>query len=78
MMIAPILVSLALAMVFGIVTQSVVGTENLLAYAWVDAVFWSTIGAGVGAAAISALLGCRICRNVEGRLHTLCRESACR
>lgn len=78
MMIAPILVSLVLAMVFGIVTQSIVGTENLLAYAWVDGIFWSIIGAGVGVAAISALLGCRICPTDEGRLRTACREAACR
>lgn len=78
MMIAPIFASAILAMVFGIITQAVLGTENLVAYPWVDAVFWSILSAGVAVSAFQALLGCRICRTDEGHLHALCREEACR
>lgn len=78
MMIAPILASASLAMLFGIVTQAVVGTENLIAHPWVDAMFWSILGAGVGVSTFEAVLGCRICRTTEGRFRSLCRQGSCR
>jgi uncharacterized membrane protein HdeD (DUF308 family) len=77
-MIAPIFASAVLAMVFGIVAQTVLGAENLVAHPWVDSVFWSILIAGVAVSAVQAFLGCRICRTDEGRLRALCREEACR
>lgn len=49
-------------MLFGIIAVLYLGHDDLIAYAWVDIVFWSLIGAGVALAAINIAWECLPCR----------------
>jgi len=57
-----LLLSAIAATLFGIIAVLYLGPGDLLAYAWVDVVFWSLIGAGVALAAINIAWECLPCR----------------
>lgn len=67
-----ILLSLTAAMVFGLAAHAVFGTEALATLPWIDVVFASIIGAGLGMA-IGEPIFCRICRRAKQRRAGLAR-----
>ena len=58
----PTLLGLTIAMVFGIFAHAFYGTEQLMQQGWIDIVFWSLIGTGIGVSLIQVFGACTPCR----------------
>jgi hypothetical protein len=73
-----LLLSFALAALFGIAAGSLYGWDALVDQPWVDHVFWALLLAGFAFAAIDNLRGawCRLCGRVAGTL-PFCRRGPC-
>lgn len=71
-----ILMSLIIAMVFGLAVDNVYGTQALMQYAWVDYTFWWIIGSGVIMAAVSPVRE-NLCRFFHCRLPAVCHGQPC-
>ncbi|MCB1863874.1 MAG: hypothetical protein KDG50_00460 [Chromatiales bacterium] len=72
-----ILTSLIVASLFGIATVFAYGAGSIQSPLWVDAVFWSMIGAGSLLAAID-WTACHLCaHSAPGRHPLACRLARC-
>lgn len=60
----PLLISLTLAMTFGLLSHAFLGHDALLTQAWIDGIFWAIIGSGVALASMPSLacIGCKLGR----------------
>lgn len=65
----PTLLGLTVAMVFGIFANAVYGTEHIMQQGWIDIVFWSLIGTGIGVSLIQVFGACVPCQ-VSRRVHS--------
>jgi len=78
----PVLLGLFSAMVFGIVSHGIYGTDDIMAHAWIDMVFWGLIGAGALVSFSDMLWECLPCRlsrlvHAERLQDYFCRHFAC-
>lgn len=66
----PTLMGLIVAMVFGIFAHGYYGTEQIMQQEWIDIVFWSLIGTGIGVSTIQmngACMPCRMSRQIHSQ-----------
>ena len=78
----PVLFGLSAAMLFGLLAHGYYGTDGLITHQWIDIVFWSLIGTGVGISTINAFKTCLPCRvskvvRVARLENWLCRSTPC-
>jgi hypothetical protein len=59
---------LTIAMVFGIFAHGYYGTEQIMQQQWIDIVFWSLIGTGIGVSMIQIFGDCVPCQ-LSRRVH---------
>ena len=78
----PLLFALIAAMLFGLLAHGYYGTADVISHQWIDIVFWSLIGTGVGISTINAFKACLPCQVSKvfraARLQSwLCRRAPC-
>jgi hypothetical protein len=69
-------------MVFGVVAHAFYGTEGFIEQTWIDIVFWTLIGTGIGVSTIQMFGSCVPCRlsrrfHVEAVSQVVCERLNC-
>ena len=62
---APMFFGLIAAMLFGITTHAVYGTEGIMTQTWIDPVFWALISTGFVVSLIKQMAACLPCKLVK-------------